>query len=77
MSWLPDCGDMSRLLSESREAGGALSLSARLHLLICEACRRVRLQFEAVARAARSAPEDGPSLSPGAKERLRRALFGG
>jgi hypothetical protein len=74
MDWLPDCRDMSRLLSESRDAGGSLSLSARLHLWICDACRRVRAQFGVVGRAAARAPEGGPALSSDAKERLRRAL---
>ncbi len=76
MSWMPDCRDMSRLLSESRDAGDRLSLAARLHLLVCGACRRVREQFSALGLAARRAPEFGPSLSSDAKNRLRRALRG-
>ena len=77
MSWMPDCRDMSRFLSEARDAGGSLSLSARLHLWICDACRRVRAQFDIVGRAARRSPEGGPSLSREAKERLRRSLSSG
>jgi hypothetical protein len=67
---------MSKILSESRDAGGGLSLRARLHLLICDVCRRVRAQFDVLGGAVKRAPEDGPSLSTDAKERLRRALRG-
>jgi hypothetical protein len=67
---------MSQILSASRDAGGGLSLRARLHLLICDVCRRVHAQFEILACAAARAPEGGPSLSPDAMERLRRALPG-
>ena len=74
MSLIPNCRDMSRLLSASRDEGGALSLRAHLHLWICDVCRRVRAQFEVVGRAARREPAGGSGLSPEAKARLRRAL---
>jgi hypothetical protein len=74
--FLPDCRDMSRLLSEARDAGGRIGLRMRLHLAICDVCRRVRAQFALLGAAAGNAPESGPALSPGAKERLRRALGG-
>lgn len=73
MSFLPDCRDMSRLLSEARDAG-RLGLRARLHLLICDVCRRVRAQFDVLGAVVRGSPSTGPSLTPEAKERLRRAL---
>jgi hypothetical protein len=76
MRLLPDCRDVSRLLSEARDADGALSLRARLHLMICDVCRRVRAQLEILGVASRRAPEAGPSLSSDAKDRLRRALRG-
>jgi hypothetical protein len=66
---------MSRLLSESWDSG-RLSLRARLHLLICDVCRRVREQFAVIGAGARRAPESGSGLSSDAKERLRRALRG-
>ena len=74
MSFLPDCRDMSRLLSEHRDSGRPLGLSARLHLMICDVCRRVRVQFDTLGLFAKSARDAGPALSPEAKERLRRAL---
>jgi hypothetical protein len=73
VSFLPDCRDMSRLLSASRDAG-RLGLRARLHLMICDVCRRVRRQFDVLGAVVGVAPTAGPSLTPEAKERLRRAL---
>jgi hypothetical protein len=74
VSLLPSCRDVSKLLSEARDAGRPIGLRTRLHLGICDVCRRVLAQFELLGRAARRAPESGPSLSDEAKERLRRAL---
>jgi hypothetical protein len=48
----------------------------RLHLWICDVCRRVRAQFGVLGETASRAPEKGPGLSPEAKARLRRALDG-
>jgi hypothetical protein len=73
VSLLPDCRDMSRLLSEARDAG-RLGLRARLHLMICDVCRRVRVQFDVLGSIVKKAPDAGAALSPEAKERLRRAL---
>lgn len=77
MSFLPDCRDMSRRLSEARDSGRALGPRELFHLWICGVCRRLRLQLALVGRAARRPPEDGPALSPEAKERLRRSFGGG
>ncbi len=74
MSLMPSCVDMSRILSEARDSGRPLGAHARLHLWVCEVCRRLRVQFDVLARAARSAPEAGPGLTEQAKERLRRSL---
>ncbi|MFI5349446.1 MAG: zf-HC2 domain-containing protein [Elusimicrobiota bacterium] len=76
MSLLPDCREMSRRLSEASDTGRALSLSERIHLWICDVCRRLLFQLALVGRGARRAPEGGPALSPEAKARLRRALGG-
>lgn len=74
MSLLPSCRDVSRLLSESRDTGRPLGLHVRLHLSICDVCRRVLAQFEALGLSARRVPERGAALSDDAKIRLRRAL---
>ena len=74
MSLLPSCRDVSRLLSESRDTGRPLGLHVRLHMSICDVCRRVLTQFEALGLVAKRAPETGPTLSNDAKARLRRAL---
>ena len=77
MSFLPDCRDMSRRLSDARDTGRALRPRERLHLWLCDACRRLRFQLALVGAAARRPPEAGPALSPEAKARLRRSLGGG
>ena len=76
MSFLPDCRDMSRVLSEIRDSGRALRPGERVHLWICDVCRRLRFQLAVVARGARRSPQGGPALSPDAAARLRRALGG-
>lgn len=56
------CKEASRLLSE--ELDGKLTLgqraSLRLHLTLCDACTRVKQQFEFIRRALRSysSPDD-------------------
>jgi hypothetical protein len=77
MSLLPSCRDVSKLLSEARDGGRPLGLRVRIHLAICDVCRRVRDQFAVLGAVAKKAPDSGPSLSQDAKERLRRALAGG
>ena len=73
MSLLPGCRGMSRSLSEERD-GRALGLRARLHLLICDVCSRLRAQLGLLGTAARAEPKGGPALTGEAKARLRRAL---
>ncbi len=74
MSLLPSCVEVSRLLSEARDSGRPLGSHARLHLWVCDVCRRLKKQFDRLGAAASRAHENGPSLSEGAKARLRRAL---
>jgi hypothetical protein len=74
MSLLPSCRDVSKLLSEARDSGRPLGLHVRLHLSICDVCRRVLAQFEALGLAVKKAPASGPALSDDAKARLRRVL---
>jgi hypothetical protein len=74
VSFLLDCRDMSRRLSDARDFGRALGLRERLHLAICDVCRRVRAQFDRLGAIVKIPSEAGPSLSFDAKERLRSAL---
>lgn len=74
MSLLPSCREVARFLSDSLDGVGHLGMHVRMHLSVCEVCRRVLSQFELIRRGAARAPEEGPSLSPEAKARLRRAL---
>ena len=74
MSLLPSCVDVSRLLSETRDSGRPLGAHARLHLWVCDVCRRLKRQFDRIGRAAAGAQDHGPGLSDAAKMRLRDAL---
>jgi hypothetical protein len=74
VSLLPSCRDVAKLASDALDSGRELGMHARLHLSVCETCRRVAEQFALLRRAAARAPEDGPSLSDEAKARLRRSL---
>lgn len=73
MRLIPDCRDMSRLLSDARDEGG-LGLRAYLHLAICDVCRRLRAQWDALAVAVRREPSGAAVLSADAKRRLKKAL---
>lgn len=74
MSLLPSCRDVSRLLSEALDSGRPVGLHVRLHLSVCEVCRRVLKQFGVLRHGAARAHERGPSLSPEAKARIARFL---
>lgn len=74
MSFLPSCREVSKHLSEALDSGRPLGMHVRIHLSICEACRRVLSQFALIRHGAARASETGASLSPEAKARLRRAL---
>ena len=77
MRLLPSCRDVSVYLSEALDSGRPLGMHVRLHLALCEACRRVLAHFALIRHGAGRAPEAGPSLSAEAKARLRRCLGGG
>lgn len=77
MRFLPSCRDVSRHLSEALDSGRPLGLHVRLHLSLCEACRRVLAQFALIRHGASRVPEAGPDLSSDAKARLRRSLAAG
>jgi hypothetical protein len=74
VSFIPDCRDMSLVLSQARDSDWPLGLRARLHLLICDVCRRVRAQFAVLGDVVKKTPDSGPALSADAKARLRQAL---
>lgn len=76
------CKDASRLVSEGleRPLGFRERWSLRLHLWLCDNCRRferqLRLLRQALSRLARreETATQGPELSSAARERIRRAL---
>jgi len=76
------CKDASRLISEGceRPLSSGERWSLRLHLWICDNCRRFERQLYFLRSvfnglAARVAEDDaGPDLSPAARERIRNAL---
>lgn len=74
MSLLPSCKEVARLVSDSLDSGRPLGLHAKIHLGVCEVCRRLLAQFELLRRGAASAPDAGPCLTDAAKERLKRSL---
>jgi hypothetical protein len=81
---LPTCRELAPVLSQSLERRLTLRehVTLRLHFLICVYCvrylRQLRFMRDALrARGAAGAEEDSPaalSLSPEARERIRRAL---
>jgi hypothetical protein len=78
------CKDVTKLVSESMDRTLPLGKRAgvRLHLLICRFCERYRRQLLLLREAARHLvlTEERPrdpfprSLSPEARERIRRSL---
>jgi hypothetical protein len=74
MSLLPSCREVSKRLSEALDSGRPLGMHVRIHLAICDVCRRVLAQFALIRHGAARASEAGPALSAEAKARLRRAL---
>lgn len=76
------CKDASRLVSEGleRPLGWRERWALRLHLWLCDNCRRFERQIRFVRRAlrqlSRRAETDthGPALSPDARERIRKAV---
>ena len=67
--WLPDCQDVSRLLSTRMDEQLPATERARLrlHLVMCDACRNVDAQLAFLRRAVRALgrePGDGPPAPP-------------
>jgi hypothetical protein len=78
---LPSCREASRLqsLALDRPLPLAKWFALRLHLLVCKWCRRYGKQIRFLRRAAHEHPQQAnetapQSLSPEARERLKRAL---
>ncbi len=74
MSLLPSCVEVSKRLSEALDSGRPLGMHVRIHLAICEVCRRALAQFALMRHGAARAPETGAVLSAETKARLRQAL---
>lgn len=79
--WMPDCKDISRLVSESmdRRLSWRQRLGVRLHLLMCRYCSRYRQQLELLRRVLKSQAElsadaSQPVLEERVKDRLRRLV---
>lgn len=79
------CKDASRLQSQSQDRPLRLAerLALRLHLLICENCRRFTRQLDLIRRACQQVKEaekggaDDKALSPEAKARILKKLASG
>jgi hypothetical protein len=69
---LPSCKDVARLLSEAMD-GKPIGLHAKLHLSVCDVCRRLLDQLTILRRACKS-DEHCPGLTPEAKARLKKSL---
>jgi hypothetical protein len=76
------CKDASRLISEGQERplGRSERWSLRFHLWLCDNCRRFDRQIRFIRQAMQSlgsrveTDEQGPKLSPDAKDRIRQSL---
>lgn len=78
---MPTCRQVSRLQSEVLDRPLSLPkrFGLRLHLLFCKWCRRYGKQIRFLSRAAHDHPEQlteatPHTLSPAARERLKRSL---
>jgi hypothetical protein len=75
------CKEISELVSDSldRDLPWYQRLQVRVHLLMCRLCSRFRRHLLLLRQAARQLPledaaEPGASLSPEARERIKRAI---
>jgi hypothetical protein len=70
------CKQASALVSQSldRRLPWRQRAALRLHLLLCDACRRFKRQAEFLHAAVRSGGARLMALSPAARERIRFAL---
>ncbi len=79
---LPSCNSITEMVSESMERRLSLAERARLrlHFLICVWCTRYQRQLLALRESLRARvqhvekDESLPSLSPEARERIRKSL---
>lgn len=81
---LPSCEAITASLSRSMDEPLSLPerIRVKLHFLICLWCRRYERQMNMLRSVARDhssddAEDDQPSLSPEARERIRRSLARG
>lgn len=76
MRGMPSCRQVARALSTGELEGSPLSrrLAVRLHLLLCQHCRRYARQIRAIGTAARQVM-GGQEGERESLERLRRALL--
>jgi len=80
---VPTCHQASRLQSDAldQSLSRPKRFGLRLHLLLCQWCRRYGKQIRFLRRAAHEHPEEltdamPRTLSPEARERLKRSLTG-
>jgi len=80
---MPTCRQVTRLQSDALDRDLSLPkrFGLRLHLLLCQWCRRYGKQVRFLRRAAREHPEQlnqaaPQTLSPATRERLKRSLRG-
>ena len=78
---MPTCREASRLQSDALDQPLSLPkrLGLRLHLLVCQWCRRYGKQIRFLSQAVHEHPDEvneatPRTLSPEARERLKRAL---
>src|SRR5262245_15624594 len=75
----PNCREVSRLQSEALDhsLSAAKRAGLRMHLLLCRWCRRYGKQVRFLREAVREHPDElneGQTLSPQARERLKQSL---
>jgi hypothetical protein len=80
---MPTCREVTRLQSEALDKRLPFSkrVGLRLHLLVCSWCRRYGKQIRFLREAMHDNPEElseasSQSLSPEARERMKRAFQG-
>lgn len=71
------CHEAAMLMSRPRDAhlSWREQLGLRLHLLVCQACRRARVQLAFLRRAAEHTDADtGPTLPEAARRRIAESI---
>jgi hypothetical protein len=82
--WMPNCRDVSRMVSESMDARPPFSrrMAMWIHLMMCRYCCRFRRQILFLRKMSRIDAEDvadtlveqDAALSPTARERLKKIV---